>query len=164
MQRWSLAGSLVYSNIQCVSLLQTEDCVHVAWLWPEKAGDRRGSDRFTSDNSWVWDKLVLQPPMTVRRGTRGGDAMRVDVVPLSSVEWAARPFGNTRFRLCSAEEAQTKGERSVAATFLALVSAIQQNAVDLEQVLQQREAGMEDDLGVVTGLTDVDSDDDASAE
>jgi hypothetical protein len=52
----------------------------------------------------------------------------------------------------------------VAATFLALVSAIQQNAADLEQVLQQREAGMEDDVGDVEGLTDVESDDDAVAE
>ncbi len=128
--------------------------MHVAWLWPEKASCGHGSDRFTTDNSWVWDRLVLQPPLTVRRGKKER-AMRVDVVPLSSVEWAARPFGTTRFRLCSLEEAQTRSERSVASTFLALVSAIQQNAADLELVLQQREAGMEDDLGVVDGLQDV---------
>ena len=145
-------------------MLHTEDCVYVAWLWPEKATDRRGSDHFTSDNSWVWDKLVLQPPLTVRKVKTGKDAMPVEVVPVSSVERAARPFGRTRFRLCSPEEAEARDERSVAATFLALVSAIQQNAADLEQVLQQREAGMEDDMEEVEGLTDVDSDDDAWAE
>lgn len=125
--------------------------MHVAFLMPAKSAPA-GQDRFSADADWVWGKLVFQPPQNTTR-TSGNTYMWRSIVPVSSIEWAARPYRNSRFMLCSQQEAASKTS-SVASTFMVLASAIQQKAADLDAVLREHlannaleEQPVEDDVG-----------------
>ena len=109
---------------------QLGDCLVIGWLIPEKK-------TYDDAGDWIWDKLRFAPARG--RTAPSKTPTCTDVISLDSVIYAAPPHANTRYRLCSQQEASAKSGH--AGVFLTLIEFVQQQDERAKSGLERLDIG-----------------------